>query len=131
MASLNDVTLVARIAGDPTEVETKTGTLMCVFHMAIVRPKRKGHFYVECRAWGAVAKYVLDFFTKGEYVWVKGNLNRHHYKDKLGIQHNDLVVNVNLASSAQGEPEPREFDITETETFTADEDDIVGELPYL
>lgn len=131
MASLNDVTLVARIAGDPTEVETKTGTLMCVFHMAIVRPKRKGHFYVECRAWGAVAKYVLEFFKKGEMVWVKGNLNRMRYKDSIGVQHNDLVVNVNLASSAQGEPEPREFDIKETETFVADEDDIVGELPYL
>lgn len=85
---LNCATLIGRLTAEPELKTTSSGREVCAFQIAVERSyslegQRKADF-ITIVAWGHDAKFVADYFRKGQMIAVVGAIRTRSYEDKKG-----------------------------------------------
>ena len=105
---LNTVSLIGRLAADPTVRETSAGIVVS-FRLAVQRPtKDKTADFFNVSAFGKTAEYISNYVTKGRLVVVNGRLETNAYINKEGVnvQTVQIVANsVNALERGDNTPE--------------------------
>ncbi len=87
---LNCVTLIGRLTAEPELKTTTSGKEVCAFTIAVDRSyspdgKRKTDF-INIVAWQNNAKFVADYFRKGQMIALVGAIQTRTYEDKKGVK---------------------------------------------
>ncbi|KAF0134414.1 MAG: single-strand DNA-binding protein [Candidatus Saganbacteria bacterium] len=98
MASLNTTILTGRLTADPELRYTNNEKPVAHFRLAVNRFNKKGENsadFLNCVAWGGLAKVCGDYLKKGRLVAVEGRIKVSSYKDKKGQNQNwtEIVAN--------------------------------------
>lgn len=97
---LNIVALQGRLAADPEQRTTQTGTPVCSFTLAVQRNIKSGDEYptdwIDCVAWKGTAKFICKYFQKGQLMAVNGSLQTRSY-EKGGVKHKTTELLVQSA----------------------------------
>ena len=85
---LNCATLIGRLTAEPELKTTTSGKEVCAFQIAVDRSyspdgKRTADF-ITIVAWEHNAKFVADYFRKGQMIAVVGAIRTRSYEDKKG-----------------------------------------------
>lgn len=85
---LNCATLIGRLTAEPELKTTSSGREVCAFQIAVDRSyspdgQRKADF-ITIVAWEHNAKFVADYFRKGQMIAVVGAIRTRSYEDKKG-----------------------------------------------
>ena len=85
---LNVVAIMGRLVATPELKTTNTGTNVCSFTVAIDRNYasngERPTDFINVTAWRQTAKFVCDYFRKGQMIAVNGSLQSRQYTDKDG-----------------------------------------------
>lgn len=85
---LNCVTLIGRLTADPVLKSTITGKDVCSFVIAVdrsyVATGEKKSDFITIVAWEAVARFVTNYFSKGQMIALQGSIQSRGYDDKKG-----------------------------------------------
>jgi single-strand DNA-binding protein len=84
MGGLNRSILAGRLVADPEVRYTKNETAVTHFRLAINRNGNKDADFINCVAWGGLAKVCGEYLKKGRLVAVEGRLQIRSYKNKNG-----------------------------------------------
>lgn len=95
---MNKVILMGRLTADPDVRYTQSGKTVTTFSLAINRPKAKDAEtseadFVRCQAWGNIAEFIGNHFSKGKNMLCIGSLRSGSY-EKDGKKVFTLDVNV-------------------------------------
>lgn len=102
--SINTVALVGRLARDPENRRTQSGTSVTSFTLAVDAGKDREAYFIDCVAWKGTADFVSSYFCKGMKVAVAGRLSTRIWEDKTGNKHKAtevVALNVEFAESKQ------------------------------
>ena len=119
MGGLNRSILAGRLVADPEVRYTQNETAVTHFRLAINWRGKKGNGtdFINCVAWGGLAKVCGEYLKKGRLVAVEGRLQIRSYKNKNGQSRSSTEVIVdnmqmldskffNAASKADPKQEP-------------------------
>ncbi len=81
---LNRSILAGRLVADPEVRYTKNETAVTHFRLAINRYGSETADFINCVAWGGLAKVCGEYLKKGKLVAVEGRLQFSSYKSKSG-----------------------------------------------
>ena len=87
---LNKIILMGRLGRDPEVRYTQSGTPVASFSLAVDRDfvdqatGRRPTDWIEVAAWNAKAKFVRQYFRKGQLAVVEGRLQIRDWTDKDG-----------------------------------------------
>jgi len=88
MGALNKTILTGRLTADPEVRYTASEKPVAHFRIAVDRPTKKNGEksadFLNCCAWGGLAKTCGEYLKKGQLVAVEGRLQIKAYKDKKG-----------------------------------------------
>ncbi len=99
MGALNKTILTGRLTADPEVRYTTNEKPVAHFRLAVDRPPAKNGErsadFLNCIAWGGLAKTCGEYLKKGRLVAVEGRLQIRAYKDKNGDNRNwtEIVAN--------------------------------------
>lgn len=96
--SLNNVTLVGRVGGEPNVRYFESGSVVCNLTLAVNRPTRNNDEpdWFSLEIWGRTAQVAADYVKKGSLIGVSGNLKMEYWNDRsTGVQRSKPVVRVN------------------------------------
>ncbi|MBN2058420.1 MAG: single-stranded DNA-binding protein [Candidatus Saganbacteria bacterium] len=118
MRGLNRSILAGRLVADPEIRYTQKETAVTHFRLAINWQNKngKGVDFINCVAWGSLAKICGEYLKKGRLVAVEGRLQVKSYQDKKGQNRTTTEVVVdnmqmldskffNAANKAEGSQE--------------------------
>ncbi|NET39186.1 MAG: single-stranded DNA-binding protein [Cyanothece sp. SIO1E1] len=95
--SLNVVTLVGRIGGDPDVKYFESGSVKCRLTLAVNRPTRKTDQpdWFNLELWGKDAEFAANYVRKGRLVGVKGALKFDTWSDRnTGANRSSPIIRV-------------------------------------
>lgn len=124
---LNSVALMGRMVRDPELKTTSNNTDVCSFTVAVERDfGDKVVDFIDCIAWKANAKFVCQYFKKGQMIAVIGSLQSRKWQDKNGnnrINWEVVVSNSYFAGNVNkdGGKSSSFYDMSEEEA---------GEIPF-
>lgn len=105
--SMNNITLLGRLAADPELRKTNSDVSYTRFTIAVDRPYKNGGDHVtdwiDCEAWRTTADYITKYFHKGQLIGLIGSLQINTWQDNDGNTRRRSVVYVEKASSAGGQ----------------------------
>lgn len=88
---MNKAQLVGRLSRDPELVSTPSGKDLCKFSVAVKRSyakdKEEQADFIQCEAWGSTAKFVNDYFHKGDPIGVIGRIQVSNWTDSENVKH--------------------------------------------
>jgi len=84
MGGLNRSILCGRLVADPVVRYTESEVAVTHFRLAVNRNGSESADFINCVAWGGLAKVCGEYLKKGRLVAVEGRLQIHSYKDKKG-----------------------------------------------
>jgi single-strand DNA-binding protein len=121
MPSLNRITLIGRLGGNPDLRNTPSGRQVATFRMATnesytdsaTREKKSLVEWHDVECWGALAKTVADYLAKGRLVYVEGSLRTDRW-EKDGQKHSRTKV---VASRVQFLDRAGQSDAADGETI--------------
>lgn len=93
--SLNVVTLVGRVGGDPDVKYFESGSVKCRLTLAVNRPTRNSDQpdWFNLELWGKQADVAANYVRKGSLVGIKGSLKLDSWTDKnTGAQRTSPVI---------------------------------------
>jgi single-strand DNA-binding protein len=96
--SLNNVTLVGRVGGEPNVRYFESGSVVCNLTLAVNRSSKKEEDpdWFNLEIWGRTAQVAADYVKKGSLIGISGNLKMEYWNDKsTGAQRSKPVVRVN------------------------------------
>jgi len=99
MAGLNKTILTGRLAQDPEVRYTKDEKPVAHFSLAVERiPTKNGEKtvdFINCLAWGSLAKTCGEYLKKGRMVAVEGRLQIRKFDGKDGVKKtfSEVVIN--------------------------------------
>lgn len=96
--TLNNVTLVGRVGGEPNVRYFESGSVVCNLTLAVNRPTRNSDEpdWFNLEIWGRTAQVAADYVKKGSLIGVSGNLKMEYWSDRnTGVQRSKPVVRVN------------------------------------
>ncbi len=98
MGALNKTILTGRLTADPEVRYTSNEKPVAHFRIAVARRAKNGEKsadFLNCIAWGGLAKTCGEYLKKGRLVAVEGRLQIKTYKDKNGENRNwtEIVAN--------------------------------------
>lgn len=100
---MNNIQLLGRITADVELKSTQSGVEVCSFTLAVKRPKVKDTTdFINCVAWRNTAKFITDYFKKGQMIAVDGTLTSRNYEDKNKNKRVAFEVVVDNAYFCQG-----------------------------
>jgi single-strand DNA-binding protein len=98
---LNTVSLIGRLAADPTVRQTQAGVVVS-FRLAVQRPtKDKTADFFNVTAFGKTAEYIQNYVTKGRLVVVNGRLEVNAYTNKEGVNVQVVQVVANTVNALE------------------------------
>jgi single-strand DNA-binding protein len=89
---LNRSILAGRLTADPVLRYTQKELAVTHFCLAINRSGSDNAEFIECVAWGGLAKICSEYLKKGRMVAVEGRLQIRSYKDKKGQKRKSTEV---------------------------------------
>ncbi|MGB3510398.1 MAG: single-stranded DNA-binding protein [Microcoleaceae cyanobacterium] len=95
--SLNVVTLVGRVGGDPNVKYFESGRVVCNLTLAVNRPTSKSDQpdWFNLEIWGKTAEIAADYVRKGSLIGVKGSLKFEYWEDRnTGANRSKPVIRV-------------------------------------
>ena len=130
---LNKVLLQGRFTADP-QVENKGGFDMCEFTIAWSEKykDKETQCFLRCKSWREQAKFVSQYFTKGQECVVEGKLATESW-EKDGQKQSRMICNVERVnfcgpkSSNNGNPNQNPTDGSEFMTIPEGSDEL---LPF-
>jgi len=84
MGGLNRSILAGRLVSDPVVRYTQNETAVTHFRLAINRNGSENADFIDCVAWGGLAKICGEYLKKGRLVAVEGRIQIRSYEDKKG-----------------------------------------------
>lgn len=86
---LNIVALQGRLTHDLELKTTPNGVSVCAFSIAVDRDYKsadgeKQTDFINCVAWRGTAEFICKYFTKGQMLTLKGQVQTRRYTDKDG-----------------------------------------------
>ncbi len=100
MASVNRVILIGNLGRDPEVRMTQSGDPIARFSLATSEKWTKNGQKQERTEWhrvevfGALAKVVRDYATKGKPVYIEGSIRYEEWTDKDGHKRNSTKIHV-------------------------------------
>ncbi len=94
---MNKLFIIGNLTRDPELTETKNGTKVCRFTVAVTRSyyseggERKTDYF-NCSAWRMVGENVAKYCRKGSKVSVVGSVELRQYEDNKGNKLNSVDV---------------------------------------
>ncbi len=95
--SLNVVTLVGRVGGDPDVKYFESGSVVCRLTLAVNRRSSKTDQpdWFNLEMWGKTAEVAADYVRKGKLIGVKGSLKFEYWEDRnTGANRSKPVIRV-------------------------------------
>lgn len=100
---MNNINLIGRITAEVELKTTQNGVEVCTFTLAVKRPKVKDTTdFINCVAWRNTAKFISQYFKKGQMMAVGGTLTSRKWQDKDGNNRVAFEVVVDDAYFCQG-----------------------------
>lgn len=96
--SLNVVTLVGRVGGDPDVKYFESGAVKCRLTLAVDRRSRNNEQpdWFNLELWGKTAEVAANYVRKGKQIAVTGSLKFDSWQDRsTGAQRSSPVIVVN------------------------------------
>ena len=79
---MNTVCLVGRITKDPEARSTQNGSTFVQFCVAVDRgDKKKTTDFIDCQAWHTTAKFITQYFHKGDPMSITGKITTRTYEN--------------------------------------------------
>lgn len=114
---MNKIILSGRLAQDPEQRNTKSGTEMATFNLAVARKRSDTTDFFHCFCMGQNAKYLLQYGAKGMSLELTGECQLGSYTDKNGAKQQTVNIfateidftskNPNLQNNQQSGQAPR------------------------
>ncbi|MCF7833578.1 MAG: single-stranded DNA-binding protein [Candidatus Marinimicrobia bacterium] len=102
--SMNKVVLVGRLGQNPEQRATPSGTAVTNFSVATneTYKNQSGEYqdnteWHRCVAFGKIAEYIGNFFTKGRLVYIDGRLRTRKWQDNNNSTHYTTEIMVDTA----------------------------------
>ncbi|MBD2019662.1 single-stranded DNA-binding protein [Leptolyngbya sp. FACHB-36] len=95
--SLNAVSLVGRVGGDPDVKYFESGSVVCNLTLAVNRASRSNDQpdWFNLELWGKQAEVAANYVRKGSLIGVSGALKFEHWKDRsTGVDRSKPVIRV-------------------------------------
>jgi single-strand DNA-binding protein len=95
--SLNAVTLVGRVGGDPDVKYFESGSVVCKFSLAVNRASRNNEQpdWFSLELWGKQAEVAANYVRKGSLIGVSGALKFDTWSDRsTGVNRTKPVIRV-------------------------------------
>jgi single-strand DNA-binding protein len=95
--SLNVVTLVGRVGGDPDVKYFESGSVVCNLTLAVNRQGRKDEQpdWFNLKLWGKTAEVAASYVRKGNLIGVTGALEMESWTDRnTGVKRSKPVIRV-------------------------------------
>jgi single-strand DNA-binding protein len=95
--SLNTVTLVGRVGGDPDVKYFESGSVVCKFSLAVNRVSRNNEQpdWFSLELWGKQAEVAANYVRKGGLIGVTGTLKFDTWSDRsTGVNRTKPVIRV-------------------------------------
>lgn len=136
--AMNHITLMGRITADPELKRTTTGVEVCSVTVAVDRDikdkdgNRPTDFF-DVVAWRGTAKFLCDYWRKGDMIAVSGRLQTRTWKDKDGNnRHGVEIVSENLyfCGKKNGDTSNTYEDRPVAEPVLVEADEEFGEPPF-
>lgn len=80
---MNRVYVTGRLTKDPQPIDTKSGTLMARYTIAVDRIG-EGTDFIDCAAFGKTAEFALNHLRKGIKILVEGRITTGSYVNREG-----------------------------------------------
>ncbi len=139
---LNKIILMGRLGRDPEVRYTQSGTPVASFSLAVDRDfvdqatGRRPTDWIEVAAWNAKAKFVQQYFRKGQLAVVEGRLQIRDWTDKEGAKRRTAEVmadqiyfaGAKTAPPSEGNADERSLPEPPAQEFAVQDDE--GELPF-
>lgn len=139
---LNKIILMGRLGRDPEVRYTQSGTPVASFSLAVDRDfvdqatGRRPTDWIEVAAWNAKAKFVQQYFRKGQLAVVEGRLQIRDWTDKEGAKRRTAEVvadqiyfaGAKTAPPSEGNADERSLPAPPAQEFVEQDDE--GELPF-
>lgn len=139
---LNKIILMGRLGRDPEVRYTQSGTPVASFSLAVDRDfvdqatGRRPTDWIEVVAWNAKAKFVQQYFRKGQLAVVEGRLQIRDWTDKEGTKRRTAEVvadqihfaGAKTAPPSEGNADERSLPEPPAQEFAEQDDE--GELPF-
>lgn len=84
MATFNQATIIGRLTRDPQVRYTKNGKAICEFSIGFntgLKDNQKSNF-IDVTFWEKQAEFCGEFLSKGQEVFIVGELNQDSWEDK-------------------------------------------------
>ena len=123
---INTATIMGRLTRDPssgTAGETETSK----FCVAVDdRFKRDKTHFIDCEAFGSTARFVNQYFHKGQMIAVTGSLDYQTWTGRDGTNKNKLVVHADNVSfcGSKSETQTTRPERTDPPIVVDDDDDL-------
>ncbi|TVQ20258.1 MAG: single-stranded DNA-binding protein [Leptolyngbya sp. DLM2.Bin15] len=95
--SLNSVSLVGRVGGDPDVKYFESGSVVCNLTLAVDRRRRNSDEpdWFSLEMWGKTAEVAANYVRKGKQIGVTGTLKFDHWTDRsTGMPRSRPVIRV-------------------------------------
>lgn len=139
---LNKVILMGRLGRDPEVRYTQSGTPVASFSLAVDRDfvdqatGRRPTDWIEVAAWNAKAKFVQQYFRKGQLAVVEGRLQIRDWTDKEGAKRRTAEVvadqiyfaGAKTAPPSEGNADERSLPAPPAQEFMEQDDE--GDCPF-
>lgn len=85
---MNNINIMGRITADPELRQTKEGTSVCRFTVAVQRDGKadangnRQSDFINCVAWKQTAEFIAKYFAKGQMMGITGALRTGSYTDR-------------------------------------------------
>lgn len=135
---MNTINITGRICADPELKTTQSGISLCVYNLAVKRPKVKDTTdFLPVVSWRQGAEYLCKYGHKGDMVAVSGVLTARSWEDKDGnkrISYEIVTDTVELVGGTRSEstnanitPMPTQPQQTQQQEFVVISDE---DLPF-
>lgn len=131
---MNKVFLIGNLTKDPELTETKSGTKVCKFFIAVPRQFKndkgeKETDFFNCTAWRAQGEVIAKYCSKGSKVAVTGSIQLRTYQDNKGIEKTavDIIVQDCEFLSTQNKAQEEKKGNPKQEIMEFDDD---GDIPF-
>lgn len=100
---INNVVLMGRLVSKPELKTSQSGLEVTSFAVAVDKKFKnkdgsRDTNFINCVAWRQTAKFIVDYFDKGQMIAVEGSIDTRSYENKNGQKVNVVEIVVESAS---------------------------------
>jgi len=93
---MNSVCLIGRLVKDPESRTTTKGSISLPFRIAVDRnDKDRNTDFIDCQEWNTTAKFICQYFHKGDPITIIGKLQTRVWEKEDGSEQKITEVLVN------------------------------------